>query len=278
MRVLVRVPEAYALLAPYETTRPGLLVLDADGRRIDSIDLAPQRGAAPDADTVARRLREAAKAPVLERWRLRVTSPDVDADADADVDAAARFRESLAKLDGVASVRASNDASNDGLLLAFAPRGTLRPEGIALLASSVKAFVEIVEPVPVAFSAATPLDTAAAVRTLAAVAGTWCTAEEKSGPRAWVTALLLDPARLEGAAKGFTSDVEAMRFDVPGVSLGPPGMRLPAAARGVAGGRAAPPAPARGPRTLVGRRGGGGGGARRPAVRAPGVDASEAAR
>ena len=44
VRIRIRVPEAYLLIRPLDTSRPGLLVLDADGRRVDSIAL-PGMGA-----------------------------------------------------------------------------------------------------------------------------------------------------------------------------------------------------------------------------------------
>jgi len=66
VRLLVRVPEAYALLEPFEASRPGLLVLDADGRRVEMIDLA----AVTDRAEIATRLEKAATAPAVERIRV----------------------------------------------------------------------------------------------------------------------------------------------------------------------------------------------------------------
>ena len=37
VRIKIRVPEAYLMLRDYEATRPGLLVMDADGRRVSSL-------------------------------------------------------------------------------------------------------------------------------------------------------------------------------------------------------------------------------------------------
>lgn len=70
MRLLVRVPEAYALLGPFDATRPGLLVIDGCGRRVDVIDLAKEA----DPAAIAKRLEAAATAPALER--IRVTAED----------------------------------------------------------------------------------------------------------------------------------------------------------------------------------------------------------
>jgi len=69
VKIKIRVPEGYLLVRMYDTTRPALLVLDADGRRIDSIKLL---GAKP-AD-VAARLKVALNAPAEERFIL--SGPD----------------------------------------------------------------------------------------------------------------------------------------------------------------------------------------------------------
>jgi len=73
VRLLVRVPEAYTLLKPFEATRPGLLVVDGHGRRVDVIDLAQ----VTDPADIAKRLESAATSAVLER--IRVTAEDPDA-------------------------------------------------------------------------------------------------------------------------------------------------------------------------------------------------------
>jgi hypothetical protein len=63
VRIKIRVPAGYLLVKPYDTTRPALLVLDAEGRRVDSIKLL---GAKPA--EVAERLRAARIAPAQERF------------------------------------------------------------------------------------------------------------------------------------------------------------------------------------------------------------------
>lgn len=65
VRIKIRVPEAYLIVRMYDTTRPALLVLDADGHRVDSIKLL---GAKPA--EVAQRLVEAQRAPARERFVL----------------------------------------------------------------------------------------------------------------------------------------------------------------------------------------------------------------
>jgi hypothetical protein len=72
VRLLVRVPEAYVLLGPFDATRPGLLVIDGFGRRVDVIDLAR----VADPAEIATRLKAAAKAPALERIRVTAEEPD----------------------------------------------------------------------------------------------------------------------------------------------------------------------------------------------------------
>ena len=72
VRLLVRVPEAYALLGPFDATRPGLLVIDGDGRRVDVIDLVT----VVDPGEIAKRLESAATAVALERIRVTAEEPD----------------------------------------------------------------------------------------------------------------------------------------------------------------------------------------------------------
>lgn len=68
VRLLVRVPEAYALLEPLDAKRPGLLVLDGDGRRVEMIDLHDLT----DRAEIAMRLEKAATAQALERIRVGI--------------------------------------------------------------------------------------------------------------------------------------------------------------------------------------------------------------
>ena len=93
--IRIRVPEAYLLMGQYETSRPGLLILDADGRRVDSIPLpgmgAPQIGPAK----LAARLRTAMKSPALESMRASLKgSPSC----------MAKVRRDLSALPGVRNV------------------------------------------------------------------------------------------------------------------------------------------------------------------------------
>lgn len=71
VRVLVRVPEGYLLVTAYDTTRPALLVIDADGRRVDSI---PLLGSKPE--DIAAKLVAARTAKATERFVLTGVDPE----------------------------------------------------------------------------------------------------------------------------------------------------------------------------------------------------------
>ena len=66
VRIKIRVPEGYLIVGPYQTTRPALLVIDADGRRVGSFKLLRAEAA-----SLAQQLRGAKTAPALERWELQ---------------------------------------------------------------------------------------------------------------------------------------------------------------------------------------------------------------
>ena len=76
VRILIRVPEAYLLLRPYNTTRPGLLILDADGRRIDSIALPGRGQKGEDQATVVQRLKDGVGEVPFERVRAHLLGSD----------------------------------------------------------------------------------------------------------------------------------------------------------------------------------------------------------
>ena len=54
MTARIDIPESYAIFGPYDTIRPALLVIDADGRRVTDIPLAGQT-----VDSVASALQDA---------------------------------------------------------------------------------------------------------------------------------------------------------------------------------------------------------------------------
>ncbi len=72
---LIRVPEAYLLLRRFDTTRPGLLILDAEGRRVDSIDLRPALRGELKPEAVAKRLNAAKTKTPTERFWLKTDDP-----------------------------------------------------------------------------------------------------------------------------------------------------------------------------------------------------------
>ena len=86
VRIRIRVPEAYLLLRPYETTRPGLLVLDADARRVDSIPLPGMGAPRIDSATIAKRLNAARTKAAVETWSF---------EARGDAKAVAKLRATL---------------------------------------------------------------------------------------------------------------------------------------------------------------------------------------
>jgi len=238
-RVLVRVPEAYPLLGPFEATRPGLLVLDADGRRVDARALKE----GDDPAEVATWIRRALEAPARERFRLRVRPGPGEGTA-------AGFAAAAAKAPGVLRAEAKGEEVE-----VLAKSGELPPEALARLAAAAKVQVEILEPVPVALAPGKDADPIAASRGLARAAGTWYVAEEKERLRAFVTRLLLDPAVLRKAAPAHEPDVEARRYAIPGVSPGPPGMKVAQAVQALPGVLAVVPDLAVESVTVVGRRG-----------------------
>jgi hypothetical protein len=222
LRVLVRVPEAYPLLGPYEASRPGLLVLDADGRRVDARALK----AGDDPAVLAAWLKAALTAPPRERWVLR-----------GKVAAA----EALKKVDGVLSVEVKEDVIT-----------VLAKTGAQLTARA--ADLEILEPATVTLTrgeGASPLEARHGVML---TAGVWSLKEQEGSLTAYVTPFLLDPAALAKAAPGWTLDVESRRYAIPKAPTGPPGMRIANAVSPLPGVLAVFPALADETVTVVGRK------------------------
>ncbi len=96
VRILIKVPEAYLLLFPLATSRPGLLVLDADARRVHSIALPGQRalrqagsGVKNQAQAIAKLLGAVEDYPAVEMFRVTIVGKD------------AAFREAVDELDAV---------------------------------------------------------------------------------------------------------------------------------------------------------------------------------
>ena len=209
--MLIRVPEAYPIIRKYDTIRPGLLLLDADGRRIDSIDLRGAVTGKLHAPTVAKRLRLALKITAMELFWIRVGA--------AKPKGVAAFKKDLAKIKGVTATQAKA-----GELTLTVERGTLHPEKILGLAKTREVSVELLEPVPIQFGGKPDSKTTEALAVLAKVPGTWYVS--KGAPvRAWVTPLLLDPARLEAATPGRIPDVESRDFEFEWISRSGAGLK-----------------------------------------------------
>ncbi len=189
MRVLVRVPEAYLLLRPFEATRPGLLVLDADGRRVADIPLT----GTPDATQVAAMLIKARDATPRERTLVRV--PEDTADVFAK-----QLRESAGKPAVVLHA--------GGFVELRAAPGTVTPLALAAMAKDAKLELEVIDPVRVALERTRgegPMSKAAAT-----VPGVRHVDETASGCIAWVSRWLLHPERL--AHVGLKGDVASVVY------------------------------------------------------------------
>lgn len=197
VRVLVRVPEAYLLVRALDAIRPGLLVLDADGRRVDSIAF-PGMGAPPiDAATIAKRLTAAQSATAVELWRLRLSGK---------VDAVMAVRKEIAKNSGV-QITYKKDAP----LKLRVTKNALTPERLTSIAQERAVTVTWQEPVPIHVDA----------KTKTTVAGAWHI--DAPTERAFVTALLLDPTRLP---KGWGADLESKTYRLPNIPKGGSGCQV----------------------------------------------------
>ncbi len=208
MRILVRVPEAYLLLSPYATQRPGLLILDADGRRVDSIKL-PGRGiVGEDKPTVAARLKAGIRREALEVFRTTVAGTP---------GCMAKVRNDVLKWEGVRSADLKGNT-----LTVRGTAGSLVPEKLVALAKSHVVHLEVDEPVEVNLDwpegeAAMAAAAATKLSAFSGIPGVWYTGRRRSF-QTYVTSLLLQPDRL--ALNGLVPDVEARAFDLPGIPKG----------------------------------------------------------
>ena len=237
VRVLVRVPEAYPLLLPFEATCPGLLVLDADGRRVDALAVTE----ASDPAAIAAWITASLTAPARERFVLRVRPGE-------GAGTVASFAEAAGKLEGVERAEKAEER-----VTLFAKPGAFTPALLARLSAGNRWVVDLLEPAPVRLTAKEKGDPLVAARTLAGVPGVWAVAEEEGRLRAWATRILLDPAALAKALPEYAADIEARRFSIPRVSLGPPGMKVAQAVQDLPGVLSVVPALASESITVVGR-------------------------
>lgn len=186
-------------------------MLDADGRRVDSIPLPGMGAANIDPATLAKRLRTAKTAPAIESVRATLEGSD---------GCIAKVRRDVAALDGVTSVDFTA-----GVLSIKGRAGSLQPKKLVRLAKGHVVELTFQEPVRVNFDStgdASPRGPAAAI---AKVAGAWYV-EQGPALQAYVTRPLLSPKELARAGGSYAPDVEARRFELPGIPKGGAGCRV----------------------------------------------------
>jgi len=210
--IRVRVPEAYLLLQRYETGRPALLILDADGRRVDAIPLPGMGAADIEASELAKRLRAARQSPATEYLRASLKGR---------VHCMAKVRRDLLLLPGVRSVVLDKD-----VITLKADVGSVPPGRLLKIAGGHIVTATMQEPVAVNFMAQPP-------KAIADVAGVWYV----EGTRAYVTRLLLDPKTLAQAGDRPIpdADIEARTFLLTGLPKGGAACRVALAPMKVAG-------------------------------------------
>jgi len=138
VRIRIRVPEAYLLLFGFDAKRPGLLVLDADGRRVASIDLPGLGGGSADPGLVADLLDDAATDAAVEMFRVAIKG-DVEA-----------FRKAVEELESV-----EGTTLRGGVLRIAVGRGSLPPSKVDALARKLEVRLDWSSPVAVKPLAAT---------------------------------------------------------------------------------------------------------------------------
>ncbi|MEE8106241.1 MAG: hypothetical protein V3T86_11965, partial [Planctomycetota bacterium] len=179
-------PDAYLLLREYGATRPGFLVLDADGRRVDSLGLLKKSSA-----EVAAWLKATAAKKPHEVWWARI-----DGAADA-----SKLLTALRALDGVKDANVSK-----GSLVLRVAANSIQPDGLLKLAKSHGVKLRLVEPAPIG-----PVSDRAKTSP-----GLWYV-DDSGG---YVTRVLLDPKRV-GAR-----ELETRAFSLFDVSKGGLGARV----------------------------------------------------
>jgi len=165
-----------------------------------------------DAATLAKKLRAAKIAPAKEHLR---------ASLEGSPGCMAKVRRDVAAMDGVTSAEL-----NAGVLRIKANAGSIDPARLVKVAHGHIVDLTFQDPVPVRFEAkkdGPPVETAA--KRIAKVAGTWYTVRDRV-LEAYVTRLLLDAAALARAGASYVPDVEARRFELPGIPKGGAGCRV----------------------------------------------------
>lgn len=223
MRILIRVPEAYLLLSPLSAKRPGLVVLDADARRVIAIDLPN------DAAAIAKQLKAAVDAQTyvgIETFRMTIKG-----DSGA-------FRRAVDDLDAV-----EETSRTRGEFRVAVSKGDLNPTRLEALARKHKVEIQWRNPVPVALAK----PAAKSRNPLKALPGAWYT----SATHGYVADLLLSPR----VYKAVVSDLDARVYKLPGVSKGGGGAAVARAPLNVAGVLAVFPDIFGGSELVVGRKG-----------------------
>jgi hypothetical protein len=192
VRILIRVPVAYHLMRQYKCTRPGLMVLDADGRRVDAIPLGAKK-----AGQVAEWLRDALAAPAYERLTVRFATADREAEKG--------FWKRILEIDGIEN----GPTNRDGTINLTVKAGGLHPEKVEALARAAGLELTLVQPLAVKL---TPRKAKAGdLEALKKAPGTWYVS--RRGPaRAFVSRVFLNPAALATAAPDLTTDLETFAF------------------------------------------------------------------
>jgi len=129
VRIKIPVPDAYLMLREYSATRPGLLVLDADGRRVDSLALLKKNSA-----EVAAWLKATAAKKPHEVWWARIEGA-----ADS-----SKLLTVLRARDGVESANVDK-----GSLVLRVTGNTIQPAALLKLAGEHGVKLRLVEPAPI---------------------------------------------------------------------------------------------------------------------------------
>ena len=189
VRIKIKVPEAYLLLHPLSTSRPALLVLDADTRRIHSIKLpAKPKAIADELDLVE-------DLDPVELFRVAIQGENAEA-----------FRDAVDEFDAV-----EDTDLRGGFFRINVTQGELEPMALEALARKHKVGLRWHNPVPVTLLANAKKD----------APGIWYTSRD----RAFIANLLLDPKALAAV----TADLEARVFELPDIPKGGGGARVAAA-------------------------------------------------
>ena len=199
VRVLVRVPDAYVLLRPLGAVRPGLVVLDADGRTVSSVSLAKPF----DTDFVIKSIAESSKKKGREFFALKVSNEH-----------RVEFIRLLGDTEGV-----DRPQIRDGRIELWANAGALTIPSIESLGVKVNASIEFVDPIeaPVSMAKA-PNDDACLRKAIATLPGVRYTRRTKVGRSMWISLAVLHTSTLQAA--GLNTWFARTRYTFKNLPLG----------------------------------------------------------